>query len=77
MLDERIFLDIVSAQVANAWKLAEPVIAILRTKRDASVFENFEYLAVRSKQFSLKYPEGTYPAGLPRMSELRRRDRIE
>ena len=77
LLDERIFLDIVSAQVANAWKLAEPVIAILRATRDASVFENFEYLAVRSKQFSLKYPEGTYPAGLPRMSELRRRDRIE
>ena len=42
LIDERILLDVISAQVANAWKLAEPAIAILRAPREASVFENFE-----------------------------------
>lgn len=70
LIDERILLDTVSAQVENAWKLAEPAIAILRIRRGPSVFENFEYLAVRATLWNQRYPDGDYPAGLPRMSEL-------
>ncbi|HKU81677.1 MAG TPA: hypothetical protein VJP76_05860 [Candidatus Tumulicola sp.] len=72
LIDERILLDVISAQVANAWTLAEPLVTILRSTRDASVFENFEYLAVRSAQWSARYPQGTYPSGVPRMAELKR-----
>ena len=69
LLDERILLDIVSAQVANAWKLAAPMLAISRARHGLSVFENFEYLAVHAEQWSRRYPDGTYPAGLPRMTD--------
>lgn len=74
LIDERILLDVISAQVANAWNLVEPLIAALRSTRDLSVFENFEYLAVRATQWSRRYPQGTYPAGMPRMADLTRRD---
>lgn len=73
LIEERILLDVVNAQVANAWKLVEPAITIMRATRDASVFENFEYLAVRSAQWSRRFPQGTYPAGMPRMADLGRR----
>jgi hypothetical protein len=70
LLDERILLDIVSAQVANAYRLATPAVAIIRQEHGSSSFENFEYLAVRATLWSRRYPDGTYPTGLPRMAEL-------
>lgn len=70
LVDESTLLDITSAQIVNAWKLAEPAIAVLRAERGPSTFENFEYLAVRATLWSRRYPDGTYPARLPRMSEL-------
>lgn len=70
LIDEGILLDITSAQVVNAWNLVEPVVAVLRVKRGPSTFENFEYLAVRATLFTQRYPDGTYPAGVPRMSDL-------
>jgi len=73
LIDERILLDVVNAQVVNAWKLVEPAITIIRATRGPSPFENFEYLAVRSVQWSRRYPQGTYPPGLPRMADLKRR----
>lgn len=72
LLDERILLDIVSAQVANAYRLAKPAITIIREKHGSSAFENFEYLAVRATLWSRRYPNGTYPNGLPRMAQLER-----
>ena len=70
LVDESIVLDITSAQVTNAWKLAEPAIAVVRKTRGLSVFENFEYLAVKASLWSRRYPNGTYPARLSRMSDL-------
>ncbi len=70
LIDESILLDITSSQVSNAWKLAAPVVAIVRATHGPSSFENFEYLAVRSDLWTKRYPNGTYPAGLPRMPQL-------
>ena len=70
LIDEKILLDIVSAQVYFAWKRAEPALAISRATNGPSTGENFEYLAVKAKRFTEKYADGTYPRGLPRMSEL-------
>lgn len=70
LIDESILLDITSAQVVNAWKLAEPVITVVRTRTGLSAFENFEYLAVRTTLWNRRYPDGTYPANLSRMSDL-------
>lgn len=70
LIDERIILDITSAQIANAWRLAEPVIAVVRSRTGLSAFENFEYLAVRAALWTKRYPNGTYPARSLRMSDL-------
>lgn len=70
IVDESALLDVTSAQIANAWRLCDPVIAIVRTKSGLSAFENFEYLAVRATLWNRRYPNGTYPAEVPRMSEL-------
>ncbi len=70
LIEEDILLDIVSAQVSNAWKLAEPAIELRRRHSDPAAWENFEYLAVRSELWNARHPDGAYPANLPRMREL-------
>ncbi|HET9343994.1 MAG TPA: hypothetical protein VFO25_13885 [Candidatus Eremiobacteraceae bacterium] len=70
LIDERILLDIISAQVYNAWKRASPAIVLARKTNGGAVAENFEYLAVRAALWNKKYGDGTYPRSLPRMTEL-------
>lgn len=70
LINESVLLDITSAQVGSAWRLAQPVIAVLRESRGPSAFENLEYLAVRAKQWEMRNPNGLYPAGLPRFADL-------
>lgn len=70
LIDESILLDITCDIVVNAWTHAEPAIATVREKRGSSTFENFEYLAVRATLWQRRYPDGNYPARLPRMSDL-------
>lgn len=70
LIDESILLDVTSSQVSIAWKCAEPLIAVLRARSGPSVLENFEYLAVRAELWTRRYPNGTYPPGKPRMSDL-------
>jgi len=70
LIDERILLDIISSQVYFAWKRAEPAIGLARKANGNAVAENFEYLAVKAVRWNKRYSDGTYPRGLPRMSEL-------
>jgi hypothetical protein len=70
LVDEEILLDIISAQVSNAWSCAEPVIALVRERTGPSTLENFEYLAARATLWSRRHPNGTYPARMSRMPVL-------
>ena len=70
LIDEAIVLDIVSAQVLNAWKRCEPVVAILRERGGPATCENFEYLAARSALWTREHADGSYPRGTPRMADL-------
>ena len=70
LVDESILLDITSAQITKSWRSCEPVISVLRSNAGPSAFENFEYLAVRATLWNRRYPDGTYPARLPRMTDL-------
>lgn len=70
LIDERILLDIVSAQVSSAWDLARATIMVLRERTGPSAFENFEYLAVRAELWARRHPNGAYPDGLPRFADL-------
>ena len=67
LIDETILLDIVAAQVSNAWKRVWPAIEIIRRRTGPATFENFEYLAVRAELFQRRTPNGVYPRNLPRM----------
>ena len=70
LVDESILLDITVGQVSNAWKSAEPAIALISARTGPSTFENFEYLAVRAKLWNRSHPDGAYPPRLPRMPDL-------
>ena len=70
LMDERSWLDIASVQITSAWAALEPAINSMRTRSGMGTFENFEYAAVRAKLWLLRYPQGSYPKGTPRMALL-------
>ena len=72
-LDERSWLDIAGSQIPRAWDTLEPAITAMRERSGPASYENFEYAAVRARQWTRSYPAGNYPPNLPRMAELRKR----
>jgi hypothetical protein len=70
LLDERLFLDLISGNAVRYWTRLWPVIRILRERMGPALYENFEYLAVRSSLWNKKFPNGLYPRGMPRFAEL-------
>src|SRR5690348_7945761 len=66
LIEEEPIMDIYADRIIAAWKATEPAIAIARRGRDASVLENFEYLYMRALEYISRYPEGMYPAHIPR-----------
>ena len=72
-LDERSWLDIAGSQIPRAWEILEPAITAARERAGPAAWENFEYAAVRARQWTERHPTGNYPANLPRMAELRKR----
>jgi hypothetical protein len=67
LVSEDAFLDSFGRLVDHYWLLLEPAIAVLRRRRGASQYENFEYLAMRSKQWRQRHANGLYPRGARRM----------
>jgi hypothetical protein len=61
------FLDVYAFRVRQAWKVIEPVAALVRPHVGASVWENFEYLYVKAEDWSEKHRNGTYPKHLRRV----------
>lgn len=55
------FLDVYSMRVIQAWKVIEPVAALIRPTAGDGVWENFEYLYVKAEDFTRAYPDGNYP----------------
>lgn len=66
IIDRTIACDLWSTVVLASWEALSPVTRVLR-HRDPGVWENFEYLAVLSKQFIERTPS-SYPPGMPRMN---------
>jgi hypothetical protein len=72
IIDGRIACDFWSYIVVRNWNALAPVTTFVRGELGApQLWENFEYLAVLSKQYMEQYPQGTYPQGMPRMPEDR------
>ena len=70
LLDERLFLDLVSSTSVRYWNWLWPVISTLRERSGPATYENFEYLAVRSRLWTKRYPNGVYPRNTPRFADL-------
>ncbi len=71
LLDEQTMMDVGCSSAEGIWNMVEPVIERMRRTRGDELYENFEYLVVRGVMFQRKYPHGTYPAGMPRLRDLR------
>ena len=76
LIDERSWLDIAASQITSAWNSLEPVIRSGRRTTGPSMFENFEYLAVRAELWIRRSPEGYYPRRTPRMEQLKSSDAV-
>jgi hypothetical protein len=50
-----------------AWEALEPCIAIFRRNQGDTIYENFEYLTLLSREWILAHPGGTYPRGVNRI----------
>lgn len=73
LLDLRSYLDVSAFTVQDLYARVQPVIEKMREKRGISLYENFEYLAVQGALWVQRNPGGTYPPGLPRFNDLKRR----
>jgi hypothetical protein len=62
------FLDVYSFRVMQAWKVIEPVAALVRPHAGDAVWENFEYLYVQAEEWTKAHGgRGTYPKHVRRV----------
>ncbi len=61
LVDEGAWMDLFARLTIAYWDGLEPAIAIMRRRRGDWQFANFEYMAVRAREWLRKYPHGTYP----------------
>jgi hypothetical protein len=68
IIDRGVFLDVYSWIIASAWESLEGWVALTRwAVGEVSIYENFEYIAVISKDHLAKHPV-TYPPGMRRLN---------
>lgn len=68
LVSERTFMDLFGRLIVYYWKELTPVVALMRRKRGAVQYHDFEYIACRAKGWLKRYPEGTFPANVVRES---------
>jgi len=67
VVDRQLFLEQYCSVVLGSWHRLEPYIILIRSaQHDDGTWEDFEYMAVLSKQFINEHPT-MYPANMPRM----------
>jgi len=62
---EELYFD--NSSPERFWKLVSPGIAIQRRARGDVLYENFEYLVARSREWDKRHPEGNYPSHTKRL----------
>ncbi len=68
MIDGQQFLDITASYVDHMWNSLKDVVALRRAAiGSASLYENFEYLAVLAQDFHAKHKKDNYPRGVRRL----------
>jgi hypothetical protein len=66
LIDEELFLRAHWYNIGLYWGLLAPTIEVVRQSRPF-VFENFEFLAVRSRSWQDAHPGGNFPPNMERM----------
>jgi hypothetical protein len=62
LVDESAWMDLFARLTVAYWETLEPVIAIMRRRRGDWQFANFEYMAMRARDWLAKHPHGTFPS---------------
>ncbi len=68
LIPEEAFLDVYSFRVKHAWKIIEPMAALIRPEQGNATWENFEYLYIKAVDYENKYIDGTYPKHMRRVA---------
>ncbi|HXW51658.1 MAG TPA: hypothetical protein VEJ41_06665 [Candidatus Acidoferrales bacterium] len=61
LVDENAWMDLFARLVVAYWNRLEEVVAIMRRQRGSSQYSNFEYMALRAREWLNKYPAGIFP----------------
>jgi hypothetical protein len=67
LIPEESLLDVYSGRVIQAWDIVEGLVPLMRKRTSPAVWENFEYLVVRAREWNVQNPEGAYPKRVPRL----------
>lgn len=67
LIPEEPFLDTYAGRIQQAWSIIEGIVPLVRSRAGPAVWENFEYLVVRARQWSAVHAHGAYPKGAPRL----------
>ena len=59
LISEDLYFD--NSSPERFWTILEPAIALYRTARGPTAYENFEYLVIRSREWDRRHPSGNLP----------------
>jgi hypothetical protein len=68
LVDENGFMEIFARLATWYWDRLGPVIALMRRNRSQTEYHNFEYLAVRARDWVRAHPAGIFPKRYPRLA---------
>jgi len=69
VIDRRGFMRVSAGVIARFWERLEPVIALTQDPvKGNTSFQQFEYLAIHSRRWLERHPEGDFPKGERRIS---------
>ena len=66
LVSERTFMDLFGRLIVYYWSELVPVVALMRRKRGATQYHDFEYIACRARAWLERFPSGTFPANMKR-----------
>jgi len=68
LVSEHTFMDLFGRLIVYYWRELTPVVALMRRKRGAVQYHDFEYIACRAQGWLKRFPDGTFPANMKRQN---------
>ena len=67
VIDKDIVVSLWSSVVVSTWERITPALAIMRRSAGPALWDQFEYLARISQEWTARHPDGDYPKGVAHM----------